>query len=154
MSWKSALICPIPKSSDARDLANTRPISLTPIMSRILSGILAKRLSQDVAPALHPAQAAFLAGRTTLEHIMALRLSIEQAKDQGTQLHGLLIDVSKRTTPCRCRCSCARYDESDCQPTLSSSWKACTRAPCAVCAPCGGRPNRLSSSAVCCRETR
>jgi hypothetical protein len=57
-------------------------------------GILAKQLNRAVTPALHPAQAAFLAGHTTLEHVMALRMTIEEALERKSPVHGLLIDVS------------------------------------------------------------
>ncbi len=45
-SWKRALVVPLFKSGDASDLNNYRPISLLPILSKLLEKIVAGQLIQ------------------------------------------------------------------------------------------------------------
>jgi hypothetical protein len=92
-AWRCSIICPIPKPGlDARSLDNTRPISLQPVLARILSAILAERLQSAVAPLLHSCQAGFLRNRSTAEHLLTMRLCLEQ---QPASLQVLLLDIAK-----------------------------------------------------------
>ena len=53
---------------------------------------LASRLQTAVAPLLHSSQAGFLRGRSTLEHLLTMRLCLEQT---NSPLHVLLLDIAK-----------------------------------------------------------
>lgn len=96
-SWKQTIIVPIPKGdSDARCLGNTRPISLTPVVARIVCTILARRLKKAIQAMIHPAQAAFMAERSTLDHIMTVRLCVEHARaSKKAPLYIGCLDIAK-----------------------------------------------------------
>lgn len=94
--WKSGLICPIPKGLlDPRVLANTRPITLTPVLSRIMAAILADRLQQVATRVLHPAQAGFQPGHSTLEHLLTMRLALEASRLNHQPIHPILLDIRR-----------------------------------------------------------
>lgn len=90
--WHYSIVCPIPKAGlDSRVLRNTRPISLQPVLARILSAVLARRLQHAISPALHRAQAGFLLGRSASEHLLSMRLCVEHCPS----LQVLLLDIAK-----------------------------------------------------------
>lgn len=92
---ESLRIC-IPKGkSDVRLLENQRPISLTPMASRIFSHILAKRLGGSLQQVLCPVQTAFLAGRSVEEHTHTLRSILEDSKQFKKPVYGALLDLVK-----------------------------------------------------------
>ena len=93
--WKQSVITPVPKTGDQRDLNNTRPISVSPILARLFEGILSNRVQNAVGPLLHTAQAAFLRHRNTTEHGLVLRMCLEYARDARTPVFGVLLDIAK-----------------------------------------------------------
>lgn len=95
--WKESILCPLPKPGlDGRNMKNTRPISLTQVLARLFASILSRRLLAFATPRLHPAQAAFLHGRSTLEHIMAIRMCVEHASERkDNPIFIGLLDVAK-----------------------------------------------------------
>jgi len=91
----SLRVC-IPKGkSDTSLVENQRPISLTPIASRLFSHILVKRLAKPLKQVLCPAQTAFLPGRSAEEHIFTLRAVLEDSKQFDTTLVGAFLDLAK-----------------------------------------------------------
>lgn len=78
-AWKVALLHPIPKKGDLKQIQNYRPISLTESMRKLFERVLLKGLCTYIEP-LDICQGGFRSNRGTLEQIAALHESIQQRK--------------------------------------------------------------------------
>nr|XP_054760324.1 uncharacterized protein LOC129266491 [Lytechinus pictus] len=54
--WKSSVVTPIPKSYPVTSYSDLRPISITPILSRVFESFLSQFLIRDLTPHLDPRQ--------------------------------------------------------------------------------------------------
>ena len=92
--WKVARIVPIPKASEMSSPANYRPISILPIVSKILerhiSSIIMDHL--ELAAPISSSQWGFMPGRST---ISALLSSCLQALDMGYDVCTIFFDIRK-----------------------------------------------------------
>lgn len=66
----STLLVLIPKAAGTLTIQNYRPISLCTTLYKILAKLLAKRLQSILPDIIHPAQAAFLKGRSLEDNIL------------------------------------------------------------------------------------
>lgn len=71
-SWKKALICPIFKKGDPRDICNYRPISLTETSRKIYERCLDPIVKAYIEP-LHESQNGFRTGRSCIDHLAVLQ---------------------------------------------------------------------------------
>ena len=95
--WKSANVTPIPKSSPALNVdSDFRPISLTPIVSKILESFIYSWLSQSIVDQIDPLQFGSLPGSsTTMALVYLLHKWYEACDELGSSLRICLLDFSK-----------------------------------------------------------
>ena len=97
--WKTAVICPVPKIKQPALAADCRPISLTPILSRVLEKCLVRKefypllYTPDNNPQFSD-QFAFPTGSTTSALIYILHLVSNLLQD-NPYVHIIALDFSK-----------------------------------------------------------
>ena len=70
--WKRATITPIPKVKVVSELGELRPVSLTPDFGKILEGMVAELLLEDIRDQLDPKQYGNLKGKSTTHYLIYL----------------------------------------------------------------------------------
>ena len=70
--WKSATITPIPKVKVVSELGELRPISLTPDLGKVLEGMVAEMLLDDIRDNLDPKQYGNMKGKSTSHYLVYL----------------------------------------------------------------------------------
>ena len=95
--WKSANVLPIPKSSPAPNIdSDFRPISLTPILSKILETFPYRWLLQSVSNQIDPLQFGSQRGSSaSMALVHLLHKWYEACDDLGSSLRICLLDFSK-----------------------------------------------------------
>ena len=95
--WKSANVLPIPKSSPAPNIdSDFRPISLTPILSKILESFPYRWLLQSVSNQIDPLQFGSQRGSSaSMALVHLLHKWYEACDDLGSSLRTCLLDFSK-----------------------------------------------------------
>ena len=73
--WKVHKICPIPKKGDLCLVKNYRPISLLPILSKVLESIVYKKIVDFIRPQLNKHQFGFLKNRSCLSEMLSFSLT-------------------------------------------------------------------------------
>jgi hypothetical protein len=79
--WKVAIICPIYKGKGSpREPVNYRGISLSSVLGKIFSGILAGRLRDWLSnhKVLSAFQAGFVKGKRTSDNVFIIRISVDK----------------------------------------------------------------------------
>ena len=76
-SWKIADVIALHKKGSKGDVGNYRPISLLPIMSKLLESVVRNRLKYHISGRINPRQFGFRSGHTTfdqpsVEHVPTL----------------------------------------------------------------------------------
>ena len=74
--WKKHKIIPIPKKGDLHSVTNYRPISLLPIISKVIEAIVHAKLIKFVRPLLNKSQYGFLSNRSCLTQLLAFTAKI------------------------------------------------------------------------------
>ena len=95
--WRSANVTPIPKGSSPTINPNDyRPISITPVLSKIFERLLAKRLTRfiDVNKLLPPHQFGFRKGLSTSDALLLLTHSVQASLDAGSECRLVSLDFS------------------------------------------------------------
>lgn len=95
--WKEALIIPLPKSNDVNCLSDLRPISILPILSKILEKIVHKQLFEFVNEnnILHENQSGFRKGHSTSTALTRVVDDIAESTDKKKVTAVVLLDFSK-----------------------------------------------------------
>jgi hypothetical protein len=98
--WKTALITPVPKVSVPKSNADFRPISLTPILSRVLEKFLVRRvfyplLQQPTESLLVDDQYAFQPTGSTTAALIAMLHSITEMVNKYGVVQVVALDFSK-----------------------------------------------------------
>ena len=96
-AWKTARIVPIPKGGDRKKPANYRPISILPIISKLLEKHMSSLLLQHLkssAP-LSTQQWGFSSGKSTTTALVSFTHEIMQNADKGHEVCSLFFDLSK-----------------------------------------------------------
>lgn len=96
-AWKTAIVLPLPKTACPETLNDLRPISLLPILSKLLEKILYDQLSSylfehNIIPSL---QSGFRTGHSTATALTTIIDDIFRALDQGRLTCLVLLDYSK-----------------------------------------------------------
>lgn len=96
ISWRIANITPIPKGPSSSTPTNYRPISITPLISRVYERLLAKRLSGylEANHLLPDCQFAFRKGLGTTDALLTITHHIQVALDRGQEVRLAQIDFS------------------------------------------------------------
>lgn len=95
--WRKANITPIPKGASASTLPSEyRPISITPILSKLFERLLAKRLSQycNKFRVLPDSQFGFRKGLGTCDALLTLTHGLQSSLDRGHESRAVAIDFS------------------------------------------------------------
>ena len=95
-TWKYGIISPVPKSGDLSVDKNWRPVTLLPVLSKILEGILNAQLKRhmELHRILSPNQHAYRASKSTDTAWADLDARIQKATDSGKYVGLLLVDMS------------------------------------------------------------
>ena len=93
--WKSSLVVPIPKKGDLSDPSNYRPISLLPVLSKVLEHeqLLYDNLL-EYAP-ISTKQWGFLPGRSTTDAVLSVTHDWHQTLDSGLEVCAIFFDLQK-----------------------------------------------------------
>eukprot|EP00971_Amphidinium_carterae_P349994 6491332-Amphidinium_carterae.1 len=93
-AWKQVYVTYLQKKNDWAP-KHLRPISVAPLLWRLLSGLIAKRVSGIVEPALERCQCGGRPGMGTGGAISRLKEALDTARRHGRTLHILQLDVEK-----------------------------------------------------------
>ena len=95
--WKSSLVVPIPKKGDHSDPSNYRPISLLPVLSKVLERHMSNLLYDHLlehAP-ISTKQWGFLPGRSTTDAVLSATHDWHQTLDSGSEVCAIFFDLQK-----------------------------------------------------------
>jgi hypothetical protein len=96
LQWLTAVITPVPKNSNPGTLSDFRPISVTPILSRIIEKIVAARwLRPAITPELISDQFAFRPTGSTTCALAYFMHHVTRMLETNAYVRCLLIDFSK-----------------------------------------------------------
>ena len=93
--WKNALIVLIHKEGNTSDIKNYRPISLLPIMYKVLSNILLQRMIRTLDFHQPREQAGFRAAYSTIDHLQVVNQLREKANEYNMSLYFAFVDFEK-----------------------------------------------------------
>ena len=93
--WKTASVCPIPKSEKKRDITNYRPISILCTFAKIFETIIYQHIMKHVKPQISVYQHGFLNGRSTVTNLTVLTDFIARTVDTGGQVDVIYTDFAK-----------------------------------------------------------
>jgi exonuclease III len=92
--WSTAIIIRLFKNKgDKRDCGNYRGISLLPIASKIFSRIILDRVQNHLGKQIMEQQAGFQPNKSTIDHILTLKLVMEKTRDNDKSLFLCFIDI-------------------------------------------------------------
>ena len=95
--WKTARVVPIPKKGCRTNPANYRPISILPILSKVLERILHNLIFKhlrSMSP-ISTRQFGFLPGRSTVSALLTLSNDVLDSLDKGQEIISVFFDLSK-----------------------------------------------------------
>lgn len=95
--YKKSIIAPIHKGGDRNSVENYRPISLLPVISKILERVINKRLTDFLERnnLLSPSQFGFRTGRSTDDAVLELTEFVARSLDDGDKVMGIFLDLAK-----------------------------------------------------------
>ena len=96
-SWKRSNVTPVHKGGDTDDPGNYRPISVVPIVAKVLEKIIATQLSSYMEDhhLLHDLQGAYRHGRSADQILLYATDTIVQAIDAGKHVCAAFLDLRK-----------------------------------------------------------
>ena len=97
MCWRVGNITPVPKSGSANSCpSDYRPVTITPVLSKVLERLLAKRLNHFVEKKnLFPhLQFGFHKGLGTCDTLLTITNFVQKALDCGSEVHMVGLDFS------------------------------------------------------------
>ena len=93
--WKKAVTVLLYKKGDKQDLNNYRPITLLSQTYKLLSRILASRLTNKMEMYITHEQAGFIRNYSTIDHLLTVMVLIEKANEYHLLLYVALVDYEK-----------------------------------------------------------
>ena len=96
-AWKQSNVTPVHKGGDADDPGNYHPISVVPIVARVLEKIIASQLSLYLEShhLLNDLQGAYRHGRSAAQILLYAVDKIVQAVDSGNFVCAAFLDLRK-----------------------------------------------------------
>ena len=94
-AWKVANIIPIPKSCLPGEVSNYRPISLLPIVSKVMACCIYNQLIEDISGQPYNLQHGFLKGKSTTSQLLEVLNEIGQMLDNRVQVDTIYLDFAK-----------------------------------------------------------
>lgn len=95
VQWSESNIILIYKKGDSKDISNYRPISLLPVLYKLFSSIINRRISITLEAKQPVEQAGFRKGFSTVDHIHTLELIIEKYQERQRPLYVAFVDYQK-----------------------------------------------------------
>ena len=94
--WKEASITPIPKEGSSCHPKDYRPISITPILSKVFERILARRLNAYIERErmLPNTQFGYRKGLGTTDALLTMTTDVQTALKDGMEVRAVAIDFS------------------------------------------------------------
>lgn len=93
--WKTAIVVPVPKTSNVNDYKSYRPISLLPNFSKLFEKIIVDHISCHVKNFLSPHQHGFVQGRSTVTNLVSFLQFTTPAVIDRLQVDTIYFDLSK-----------------------------------------------------------
>ena len=94
-AWKVANIIPISKSGLPGEVSNYRPISLLPIVSKVMERNVYNRLIEHISSQLYNLQHGFLKGKSTTSQLLEVLNEIGGMLDNRVQVDTIYLDFAK-----------------------------------------------------------
>ena len=95
MGWKRANVIPIHKKDCVEPVTNYRPISLLPIVSKVLERCVLSKIYPLVRVLINKVQHGFLRNRSCITQLLGVRHDIGKNLDRNKQVDVLYLDFSK-----------------------------------------------------------
>lgn len=92
--WKTALVTPVHKKGDKNLANNYRPISITPIFSKVLEQFIHTAIYTHVKDALSPSQHGFVPRRSTVTNLAVYTHDIARHLNDKHQIDSIYTDFS------------------------------------------------------------
>ncbi len=110
MCWSNANITAIPKGSPSSDACNCRPISITPLLSKIFEHVISGRLSRYLEDShlITANQFAYRKNLGTTDALLSISHKIQQALDRGHEARVVPTHRQRLLSPGR-RVSAGQY---------------------------------------------
>ena len=95
-TWRKSVVVPIPKSPTASDVSELRPISLTPVLCKVLESFISRWVVSDISPVIDSRQFGNLRSTSTCHYLLSLLHFLHSTVDKPKSFAELgLIDFSK-----------------------------------------------------------
>ena len=94
--WRQANVTPIPKGPSSSSVANYRPISITPVLSKVFERLVAVRLRQvmEHCAVLPTTQFAYQKGLGTCDMLLCVSHTLQSVLESGQEARIVQIDFS------------------------------------------------------------
>ena len=93
--WKSADVTPIHKKDSKEDAKNYRPISLLPIVSKVLERCMGNRFYDHLKDLISVLQNGFLPNRSCVTQLLSVLHTVSQSLDNNIQSDMIHLDFAK-----------------------------------------------------------
>jgi hypothetical protein len=94
-AWKLANIVPLHKKGNKHHANNYRPISLLPVISKVLERCVFNKIIEILIPKITSLQHGFLRNRSTVTQLLQVFSNINNILDKGDQTDVVYFDLSK-----------------------------------------------------------
>jgi exonuclease III len=94
-AWKHANIVPLHKKGNKHQANNYRPISLLPVISKVLERCIFNKIIEILIPKITALQHGFLRNRSTVTQLLQVFSNINNILDKGDQTDVVYFDLSK-----------------------------------------------------------
>ena len=95
LDWQTHIIKPIFKSGDKCNVANYRPISLLPTISKVLERIIHNKIAGHICEKISPFQFGFLPSRSPIKQLLSLTSVIQNAFEANDSVDCVYLDFKK-----------------------------------------------------------
>lgn len=93
--WKKAHIVPVFKKGNKHSVHNYRPISLLPVVSKVMERCIFNHLYPFLESKIHPLQHGFMKGKSCATQLLKVYHEIGLILDKGGQVDVIFLDFSK-----------------------------------------------------------
>ena len=95
--WRQANVTPIPKGPPSSSVANYRPISITPVLSKVFELLVSVRLGRfmERSGVLPTTQLAYRKGLGTFDALLCVSHMLQSAQESGQEARIVQIDFSE-----------------------------------------------------------
>ena len=94
-SWKESNIVPILKGGTAKEVSNYIPISLLPLVSKVLKRCVYNRVIVRISPQLQKLHFGFLKGKSTTAQLLQVLYNRSEKLDKRVKVDAIYLDFAK-----------------------------------------------------------